>query len=60
MLINKYCIYFAGNAFICDAGTIKLSDISLSGIVKSPQLLRLLMVGGGGELGSCQILIKLI
>ena len=27
VLINKYCIYFAGIAFICDAGTIKQSDI---------------------------------
>ena len=39
--IDKYCIRFAGIAFICDAGIIELSDISLSGMVKSSKLLRL-------------------
>ena len=51
VLINKYFIYVAVIAFICDEGTIKQSDISLSGMVKSLQLLRLEMVreeGGGG------------
>ena len=34
--LDKYCIHFAGFAIICDAGTIKLADISLSGMI-NPQ-----------------------
>ena len=64
VLINKYYIYFAGIEFICDAGTIKLPDISLQEWLNSHKYLGSIdgqrgRGGGGGcaELCPCQMSI---
>ena len=59
VLIDKYCIYFAGIEFICNAGTIKLSKMFAARNGYIPKTTQVLdgKKEGWGELCLCQMSI---